>query len=131
MTVCSIPIIIHYKLATFSRRQKPMCLLGENFQYGLLGEKGCNFIMTLSSGEPQPIFSNVAFGPSALRQHWKILALAHHLIMVQYILTRGSVCIQYIPDVASVRIKYILSFGEKTLRCELSLSAVLRYTPST
>ena len=50
----------HYKLATFSRRQKPMCLLGENFQYGLLGEKGCNFIMILSSGEPLPIFSNVA-----------------------------------------------------------------------
>ena len=72
----------HYKLATFSRRQKPMCLLGENFQYGLLGEKGCNFIMILSSGEPQPIFSNVAFGPSALRQHWKILASAHHLIML-------------------------------------------------
>ena len=76
--------ILHYKLATFSRRQKPMCLLGENFQYRLLGEKGCNFIMILSSGEPQPIFSNVAFGPSALRQHWKILASAHHLIMLQY-----------------------------------------------
>ena len=83
---CPLPIYvlhnIHYKLATFSRRQKPMCLLGENFQYGLLGEKGCNFIMILSSGEPQPIFSNVAFGPSALRQHWKILASAHHLIML-------------------------------------------------
>ena len=51
---------LHYKLAIFSRRQKPMCLLGENFQYGLLGEKACNFIMILSSGEPQPIFSNVA-----------------------------------------------------------------------
>ena len=51
---------VHYKLATFSRRQKPMCLLGENFQYGLLGEKGCNFIMILSRGEPQPIFSNVS-----------------------------------------------------------------------
>ena len=75
----------HYKLATFSRRQKPMCLLGKNFQYRLLGEKGCNFIMILSSGEPQPIFSNVAFGPSALRQHWKILALAHHLIMLHCI----------------------------------------------
>ena len=62
-----------------------MCLLGENFQYGLLGEKGCNFIMILSSGEPQPIFSNVAFGPSALRQHWKILASAHHLIMLHCI----------------------------------------------
>jgi len=74
----------HYKLATFSRRQKPICLLGENFQYRLLGEKGCNFIMMLSSGEPQPIFSNVAFGPSALRQHWKILASAHHLIMLHY-----------------------------------------------
>ena len=79
---------VHYKLATFSRRQKPMCLLGENFQYGLLGEKGCNFIMILSSGEPQPIFSNVAFGPSALRQHWKILASAHHLIMLQYDICR-------------------------------------------
>ena len=66
-----------------------MCLLGKNFQYGLLGEKGCNFIMTLSSGEPQPIFSNVARGP-------QILALAHHLIMVQYISSLGSVRIQYI-----------------------------------
>ena len=36
--------------------------------------------MNLSSGDPQPIFSNVALGPSALGQHWKILALAHHLI---------------------------------------------------
>ena len=45
-----------------------MCLLGDIVQYGLLGEKGCNFIMT-----------------SALRQHWKILASAHHLIMVHYI----------------------------------------------
>ena len=61
-----------------------MCLLGDIVQYCLLGEKGCNFIMILSSGEPQPIFSNVAFGPSALRQHWKILALAHHLIMLHY-----------------------------------------------
>ena len=36
--------------------------------------------MNLSSGDPQPIFSNVALG-----QHWKILASAHHLIKPQYI----------------------------------------------
>ena len=72
--------ITHYKLATFSRRQKPMCLLGDIVQYRLLGDKGCNFIMNLSSGDPQPIISNVALGPSALGQHWKLLASAHHLI---------------------------------------------------
>ena len=70
----------HYKLATFSRRQKPMCLLGDIVQYRLLGDKSCNFIMNLSSGDPQPIISNVALGPSALGQHWKLLASAHHLI---------------------------------------------------
>ena len=43
-----------------------MCLLGDNVQYRLLGDKGCNFIMNLSSGDPQPIISNVALGPSAL-----------------------------------------------------------------
>ena len=36
--------------------------------------------MNLSSGDPQPIISNVALGPSALGQHWKLLASAHHLI---------------------------------------------------
>ena len=36
--------------------------------------------MSLSSGDPQPIISNVALGPSALGQHWKLLASAHHLI---------------------------------------------------
>ncbi len=61
-----------------------MCLLGDNVQYRLLGEKGCNFIMNLSSGDPQPIISNVALGPSALGQHWKLLASAHHLINPQY-----------------------------------------------
>ena len=70
--------IAHYKLATFSQRQKPMCLLGDIVQYRLLGDKGCNFIMSLSSGDPQPIISNVALG-----QHWKLLALAHHLIKPQ------------------------------------------------
>ena len=39
--------------------------------------------MNLSSGDPQPIFSNVALGPSALGQHWKLLASAHHLIKPQ------------------------------------------------
>ena len=38
----------------------------------------CN--KALSSGEPKSIISNVARGPKALRQHWKILAEAHHLI---------------------------------------------------
>ena len=57
--------ITHYKLATFSRRQKPMCLQGDIVQYRLLWDKGCNFIMSLSIGEPRPIFSNVAFGPQA------------------------------------------------------------------
>ena len=42
--------------------------------------------MKLSSGDPQPIFSNVALGPSALGQHWKILASAHHLIKPHYCL---------------------------------------------
>ena len=37
--------------------------------------------MSLSSGDPQPIISNVALGPSALGQHWKLLASAHHLIL--------------------------------------------------
>ena len=36
--------------------------------------------MNLSSGDLQPIISNVALGPSALGQHWKLLASAHHLI---------------------------------------------------
>ena len=75
---------IHYKLATFSQRQKPMCLQGDNVQYRLLGDKGCNFIMNLSSGDPQPIISNVALGPSALGQRWKLLASAHHLIKPHY-----------------------------------------------
>ena len=39
-----------------------------------------SFTMNLSSGDPQPIISNVALGPSALGQHWKLLASAHHLI---------------------------------------------------
>ena len=51
------------------------CLAGDIFQCRLPGNKVCNFTMNLSSGDPQPIFSNVALG-----QHWKILALAHHLI---------------------------------------------------
>ena len=34
----------------------------------------------LSSGEPKPIFSNVARGPKARGQPWKILAEDHHLI---------------------------------------------------
>ena len=34
----------------------------------------------LSSGEPKPIISNVARGPKARGQHWKLLAEAHHLI---------------------------------------------------
>ena len=33
--------------------------------------------MNLSSGDPQPIFSNVALRSL---ENWKILALAHHLI---------------------------------------------------
>ena len=44
--------------------------------------------MNLSSGEPQPIISNVALGPTALGQHWKLLALAHHLIKPHYIAIR-------------------------------------------
>ena len=36
------------------------------------GDKVCNFTMNISSGDPQPIISNVA--------HWKLLASAHHLI---------------------------------------------------
>ena len=67
-----------------------MCLLGDNVQYRLLGEKGCNFIMNLSSGDPQPIISNVALGPSALGQHWKLLASAHHLIKPHYKLATFS-----------------------------------------
>ena len=73
-----------------------MCLLGDNVQYRLLGDKGCNFIMNLSSGDPQPIISNVALGPSALGQHWKLLASAHHLIKPQYILIYPNIS-QYIP----------------------------------
>ena len=61
-----------------------MCLLGDNVQYRLLGDKGCNFIMNLSSGDPQPIISNVALGPLALGQHWKLLASAHYLIKPHY-----------------------------------------------
>ena len=34
----------------------------------------------LSSGEPKPIISNVARGPKARGQHWKLLAEGHHLI---------------------------------------------------
>ena len=30
------------------------------------GEKACNFIMTLSTGDPWPIFPNVALGPAKL-----------------------------------------------------------------
>ena len=34
----------------------------------------------LSSGEPKPIISNVARGPKARGQHWKLLAEDHRLI---------------------------------------------------
>ena len=34
----------------------------------------------LSSGEPKQIMSNVARGPKARGQHWKLLAEDHHLI---------------------------------------------------
>ncbi len=95
-------MIIHYKLATFSQRQKPMCLLGDNVQYRLLGEKGCNFIMNLSSGDPQPIISNVALGPSALGQHWKLLASAHHLINPQYKLSVMSSDFQILKHILNI-----------------------------
>ena len=60
---------VHCKLATFSQSQKPMSLLSDIVQYRLLGDKVCNFIMTLSSGEPQSILALAhqtgAFGKSA------------------------------------------------------------------
>ena len=39
------------------------CIAGDIFQCCLLGDKICNFTISLSSGEPQPIISNVALGP--------------------------------------------------------------------
>ena len=41
------------------------CLADNIVQCRLPGNKVCNFTMNLSSGYPQPIFSNVAFGPKA------------------------------------------------------------------
>ena len=73
-------IIIHCKLTPLSRRQNQCCLAGDIAQCRLPGAKVCNFTMNVSSGAPQPIISNVALGPSALGQHWKLLASAHHLI---------------------------------------------------
>ena len=47
----------HCKLAT-----SQCCLAGDIAQSCLPGDKVCNFTMNLSSGDPQPILSNVGFG---------------------------------------------------------------------
>ena len=66
----------HYKLATLEiigfgspldkaslyTSKNRRCLAGDIFQCRLPGNKVCNFTMSLSSGDPQPIFSNVGFG---------------------------------------------------------------------
>ena len=44
------------------------------------GPSGIPDTEALSSGEPKPIISNVARGPKAREQHWKLLAEGHHLI---------------------------------------------------
>ena len=70
----------HCKLATSSPGKKPMLPSRGIFHCRLPVDKDCNFTMNLSSGDTQPIISSVALGPSALGQHWKLLASAHHLI---------------------------------------------------
>ena len=71
---------------TFNRRYKcsqrrriigTISQAGDIAQCRLPGDKVCNFTMNISSGEPKPIIS-------ALGQHWKLLASAHHLIKPQY-----------------------------------------------
>ena len=61
--------------------------------------------MNLSSGDPQPIISNVALGPSALGQHWKLLASAHHLIKPQYGVDRSQSLFYFVPQEKILTVK--------------------------
>ena len=54
--------------------------ISDTGQRGLCGVVRPNENEALSSGEPKPIISNVARGPKARGQHWKLLAEGHHLI---------------------------------------------------